>query len=247
VHVYTPALQGAAVQLAEPDKSTPIMLDWEYDGTLRPDFNDVLAVAAELRKRGYRVPLLYTGKWYWEQMGRPTLSGHGFELVNSNYGNQSSTGTYEIKARYAALGGDASTRWNVSYGGLRPSVWQFGSRIHWGNRYMDMNAIRDPAVIERIWPKEPMPVPDPDPQPEPEGINVMLPMIGKYPNHGVWVYSLDGGVTHRKVHHPDQQADALVAGGAIYAKGKKVVTSWDTVADFASATEVAQYLGTLVS
>jgi hypothetical protein len=148
------------------DKSVPVMLDWEHDGAQVPTFDDCLAVAAELRSRGYRVPLLYTGAWYWAQMGRPTLAGHGMALVNSNYGNQSPTGTYEVADRYNVLGGDNSARWSVEYGGLSPTIWQFGSRVRWGDRYMDMNAHRGPVHELHNWfwtvPEPPHPSEEPE-------------------------------------------------------------------------------------
>jgi hypothetical protein len=162
--------QADTVELAlGGDKSIPVMLDWESDGAQVPTFDDVLLVAAALRARGYRVPLLYTGRWYWSgYAGRPTLAGHGFELVNSNYGDQRGTDTHEILSRYAELGGDASTRWSAGYGGLDPVIWQFGSRVRWGNRYMDMNAHRAPvAELGRLfWTPPPPPPPPPLPPTE---------------------------------------------------------------------------------
>lgn len=85
--------------------------------------------------------------------------------------------------------------------------------------------------------------PPPDPQPEPsEGVTNMLPMIGKYPNHGVWVVSLDGGYTHKAVRN-STWAKSVVLGGAICVKCNKVVTSWDQVPDFATTSEATTFLG----
>lgn len=94
-------------------------------------------------------------------------------------------------------------------------------------------------------PSPPTPEPGPEPTPPPTGETgeaAMLPMIGKYPNHGVWVVSFDGGRTHIGQRN-SEWAKAVIAGGAIYAKGKKVVDDWGDVADFASNAEAEQYLG----
>lgn len=238
---YPADLQADTCAQSVNNTDTPIMLDWESDGSISPGFDAVLAVANELRELGYRVPLLYTGQWYWAQKGRPTLEGHGLDLVNSNYGNQKPTGTYTAEARYKELGGDTSTRWEVSYGGLKPSIWQFGSRIKWGDRYMDMNAIRVGNLSQ--WFRVPVVAP-PVPQPI-GGNNVMLPMIAKYPNNGAWVYSLDGGITHRHVGGP--RAASLVAGGAIDVLTNQVVNSWSTVQPCSSESQLRSYLGTRVS
>lgn len=172
---YPATQQADTFALAEPDKSVPVMLDWEHDGSLVPTFGDVEKVCDAIRALGYKVPLMYTGRWYWAQQGQPTISGCGFELVNSNYGNQQPTGQYGIVSRYLELGGNDSFRWDVSYGGLSPVVWQYGSRIAWGDRYMDMNAVVDHSVIERAFhdwsPPKPEPAPLP-PKPNPEEIEM---------------------------------------------------------------------------
>jgi lysozyme len=153
--------QADTVELAlNEDRSVPIMLDWEHDGSQVPTWDDVNLVAAALRARGYRVPLLYTGRWYWDgYMGRPTLAGHGFDLVNSNYGSRPTNPiTSDMMGRYLQLGGDTSTRWN-GYGGLDPVIWQFGSQVRWGDRHMDMNVHRGPVEQLNRWFWTPPPPP----------------------------------------------------------------------------------------
>jgi hypothetical protein len=88
----------------------------------------------------------------------------------------------------------------------------------------------------------PEPTPEPPAPPLPKGVNDMLPMIGKYPNHGVWVVSLDGGYTHKAIRNSDW-ANSIVAGGAIDAKSRKLVSSWSAVPDMTSTSEVSKYLG----
>ena len=103
-------------------------------------------MAAEIRKLGHKVGLLYTNYYYWkDDCGSPKLTGQGFDLVNAKYGDGNKVGTAE--ERYAAQGGDAGPGWN-GYGGLTPVLWQFGDKITWGNKNLDMNAYRgDPAVL----------------------------------------------------------------------------------------------------
>ena len=101
------------------------MLDWEEDkddnchpdgGPQVPKWDDVLAVAAEIRKLGHKVPLLYANYYYWKDTcGSPTLTGQGFDLVNAKYGNNNAIATPQ--ASYAAQGGDSGPGWN-GYGGI---------------------------------------------------------------------------------------------------------------------------------
>lgn len=150
------AAQAAAFhQAVGKDVATPAMLDWETSSEgWTPSFDEALAVVDAIRKLGHKVPLLYTGRWYWDEFGgRPTLAGHGLDLVNANYDN-TKTGTPE--QIYAARGGDAGPGWN-GYGSLTPVVWQFTDRATWGNQTLDFNAYRgDPTELGnwfRIWPQ----------------------------------------------------------------------------------------------
>lgn len=139
---YPAAEQAATLASAVGDPSIPVMLDWESDGSLKPTFDDALRVADALRAIGYRVPLLYTGGWYWSSMGRPTLAGHGFDLVKSDYDTNPAGRPLDV---YAQRGGDNDTDWS-GLGGLDTRFLQFGSRVQWGDRLMDMNAFRGSAA-----------------------------------------------------------------------------------------------------
>src|SRR5262245_10318397 len=144
--VHDAVVQAAAFHEAVArDKTIPCMLDWERSSEgWEPSFNDALSVIDAIRKQGHKVALLYTGDWYWEKKGKPTLSGHGFDLVAADYDN-SKTGTGP--QIYAARGGDAGPGW-TAFGGLTPVLWQFTDRATWGNKQLDMNAYRgDPAVL----------------------------------------------------------------------------------------------------
>ena len=84
--------------------------------------NDVWAAKRELEGRGYKVPGIYSGAWYWENMpgGEPSMDGLG-ALWISNYGPNN--------YGYAAViyPGDDSERWNYPLGDKAPDILQFGS------------------------------------------------------------------------------------------------------------------------
>ena len=90
------------------DITIPCMLDWETDSDdnchpgrpQNPKWDDVLAVAAAIRHLGHRVPLLYTGNWYWSKHGQADAAGHGFDLVNAKYGTNA-VGTAAERLRRA--------------------------------------------------------------------------------------------------------------------------------------------------
>lgn len=150
--VYPTRSHAAGDQAAAFDRSVggdtdvSVMLDVEHDGDMSPDWGDTLAVADAIRAYGYRVTLVYLPRWYWQTIGSPTLAGAGLSLVSSDYGPNTPG---EIGDRYAARGGDAGPGWS-NYGGVTPTVWQYGSQIEFGNQLVDMNAYRgDPADLGR--------------------------------------------------------------------------------------------------
>jgi GH25 family lysozyme M1 (1,4-beta-N-acetylmuramidase) len=146
------------------DQSIPCMLDWEVgpkdychptDGhEQHATWDDVLNVAAAVRKLGHKCALVYTANWYWLEQGRPLMSNAGLDLINAQYGAQpwpdGSPG--EI---YNARGGDYGPGW-TGYGGLDPQFWQYTSQATWGNQRVDFNAyLGTPADLARwftTWP-----------------------------------------------------------------------------------------------
>lgn len=87
--------------------------------------DDVHAAKRELERRGYHVPGIYSGAWYWENMpgGEPSMDGLGHLWV-SNYG-ANRTGT--PKDLYAGDGGDGHRGWRYPLGDRTPDILQFGS------------------------------------------------------------------------------------------------------------------------
>lgn len=133
--------QAATMANVNPSRDIPVMLDWETESGLFPTIDDCDKVADAMRALGYRVPLLYTGGWYWSlpQIGKPTLTGRGYELVLSDYNTNPPLAPLPA---YNMPGGDHAGEWSRSLGGLRPVIWQYGSRVRFGNMNWDMNACR---------------------------------------------------------------------------------------------------------
>jgi hypothetical protein len=119
-------------EAAEPDRSTPVMLDHEAGGG---GIEVLRNVHAEFVARGYRVILMYVPNWYWSgTMGSPDLSGLP-PLMSSNYGNE--------RSGYAAAiyPGDGDVGWN-GYGGLGVSIFQFTQKASVAGQSIDASAFR---------------------------------------------------------------------------------------------------------
>ena len=103
---------------------------------------DVWEAKRELERRGYRVPGVYTGAWYWENMpgGEPSMQGLG-ALWCSNYGDNNGVG--EPRALYVSEGGDRHPGWDYPLGDRKPDLLQYGSRgTVAGRPNVDINAYR---------------------------------------------------------------------------------------------------------
>jgi hypothetical protein len=127
------------------DKTLPLMLDVETEGTSKPNFGQVVALIKACRARGLRPKLVYLPYWYWQQIGSPDMSvlnTLGVGLISSSYPNLTIAAAGQV---YAADGGDKGKGWN-SYGGVAPMLWQFSDRILDGGKAMDMNAYRGTAA-----------------------------------------------------------------------------------------------------
>jgi lysozyme len=80
-NAVSPAANAALHASIEPDRSVPMMVDWE-DGSGDGAF--LRAVVAELGKLDYQVRLTYAPRWYWQKVGSPSLAGLP-PLVSSRY------------------------------------------------------------------------------------------------------------------------------------------------------------------
>jgi len=108
------------------DLTIPVMIDAEPDAPSTPSFAFIVSCYDEIKRQGLVPGALYDPRWYWSGAeGSPNLTVRPWRLVSSAYGsNKVGYGSTE----YASLGGDAGQGWNP-YGGLTPSIWQFGSQI----------------------------------------------------------------------------------------------------------------------
>lgn len=102
--------------------------------------NDVWAAKRELERRGYTVPGIYSGAWYWEHMpgGEPSMDGLGHLWV-SNYG-RNRRGSY--RALYEGDGGSNHRGWSYPLGDRKPDILQYGSNGLVAGYAVDINAYR---------------------------------------------------------------------------------------------------------
>jgi len=125
------AAQVANVQRAVP-RDVPVIPDVEANSGGIALTRDVVD---RLRAAGYVVPLSYVPRWYWNQIGRPSLAGLP-PLWSSRYPDNV---VGSIADEWADV---PATYWN-GYGGLDVAVLQFTSsaRIA-GHQPLDANAFR---------------------------------------------------------------------------------------------------------
>lgn len=123
---------------------------------------DVWEAKRELERRGYRVPGVYSGAWYWEHMpgGEPSMQGLG-ALWCSNYGDNNGVG--QPRALYASEGGDHHPGWDYPLGDRKPDLLQFGSRgTVAGHPNVDINAYRgSKAQLQALFTGKPAPNEEP--------------------------------------------------------------------------------------
>lgn len=105
---------------------------------------DVWQAKRELERRGYHVPGIYSGAWYWEQMpgGEPSMQGLGYLWVSSYGSNNYGT----PRQLYQAEGGDSHPGWSYPLGDRTPDILQYGSNGNVaGFKSVDVNAFQGTA------------------------------------------------------------------------------------------------------
>lgn len=123
-HNSTPAQMAETFAKYVNDTTVPAILDIENSsGSSVAHWK---ATVAELQKRGYRVPLTYLPRWYWQNVGSPSLSGLP-PLWSSNY----PAGGGTLSDTYRRAGGDTGAGW-TGYGGLSVAMWQFTEKASVG-------------------------------------------------------------------------------------------------------------------
>lgn len=91
---------------------------------LQPRIGDVRAFCVRWRTVDTRPLLVYLPRWVWVHLGSPNLRDLNCPLVASDYGANRSATPITL---YVARGGDDGRGWQP-YGGVTPTLWQFGSR-----------------------------------------------------------------------------------------------------------------------
>jgi GH25 family lysozyme M1 (1,4-beta-N-acetylmuramidase) len=113
-------------------KDVPVILDVEANSG---DVSMARAILADLNARGYRTPLLYLPRWYWQQIGSPDLAGLP-PLWSSHYPDNV---VGSLAGKWAQI---PDSYW-AGYGGLNVAVLQFTSSASVGGRSpIDANAFR---------------------------------------------------------------------------------------------------------
>jgi GH25 family lysozyme M1 (1,4-beta-N-acetylmuramidase) len=110
----------------------PVILDVEANSG---DVSMARAIHTALKTHGYRTPLLYLPRWYWQQIGSPDLSGLP-PLWSSHYPDNV---VGSLAGKWAQI---PDSYW-AGYGGLNVAVLQFTSSASVGGRSpIDANAYR---------------------------------------------------------------------------------------------------------
>lgn len=138
------------------DTTLPGMLDAEPAGKFSPTLAQMIAYVDAARGAGLNLRLVYLPRWYWQQIGSPSLAplaARGVSLVSSAYPG----GTGSPAAIYP---GDGAAGWGA-YGGMAPLLYQFTNQASDGGQALDYNAHRGSADQLRAALKAPAPAPSP--------------------------------------------------------------------------------------
>lgn len=99
-------------------KSVPVILDIE-DGA--GDMNSIRRLLVLLQKDGYKTPLIYIPEWYWNKIGKPSLSG-----LPANWWSWYPDNSGQTRTFYEGISMVPSRIWN-GFGGLPVQIIQFTS------------------------------------------------------------------------------------------------------------------------
>jgi GH25 family lysozyme M1 (1,4-beta-N-acetylmuramidase) len=130
----------------------PCMIDFE-PSTTRPGMGDCVAFCDRLRSRGGVCNMVYLPRWYWQQIGSPSLS----PLINRHL--------HLVSSQYTGYS-DSGPGWNA-YGGMTPDVWQYTSSMKTGGfSQVDCNAYKGSfAQLAAMFGGQQAPAPAPSPPP----------------------------------------------------------------------------------
>jgi peptidoglycan hydrolase-like protein with peptidoglycan-binding domain len=120
---------GQAAWCNARDGGLPLMLDFEPSGSSRPGVGDAAGFIDAYRHGGGVCNLLYLPRWYWQQIGSPSLkpfTDRKMALVASAY-----PGSYS----------DHGSGWSA-YGGMDVTVWQWTDKHAFHGQNVDFNAYK---------------------------------------------------------------------------------------------------------
>lgn len=135
-----PGAQAAHLAAHILDKSVPVMIDWEAEGTFKPTLPQLFHLTDAINAAGMRVRLAYVPRWFWSNQGGgdlTPLSQRGVGVVSSAYPGRAGEAP---AAGYASAGGDSGVGWQP-YGGVTPVLWQY-TDAGAEQQSLDFNAFR---------------------------------------------------------------------------------------------------------
>jgi Glycosyl hydrolases family 25 len=140
----------------------PLMLDWEPEPAIgsTPTLADATGFIDSYRVLGGICYLVYHPRWYWEQLGSPSLEplvSRKMSLASSEYTAYSATGP----------------GW-TPYGGMSPVAWQYTDSQEWNGQACDFNAFRGSAqTFQRLVSGTSVTPPQPPPPEEDDELMVL--------------------------------------------------------------------------
>lgn len=126
------AAQAASCATHIGDKTIPVALDWEANGG---NFANLAAVADAFRKAGLNLRLVYTGAWYWQQVGSPDMRSLGLPLWKSRYPTTNPGKAADLYAKVPA------NYWSP-VGGLETKLLQFTDHASVAGMSVDCSAFQ---------------------------------------------------------------------------------------------------------
>lgn len=129
-YVDTSSIAAQAQTVKTASHGRPVMMDFEANSGTVANLRSLIAACQRI---GVRVPLAYVPRWYFQQLGSPSLAGLP-PIVSSRY--LTATGT--ASAIYSQV---PASFWD-SYGDGVTTVLQFSDRATVAGKQVDVNAFR---------------------------------------------------------------------------------------------------------
>lgn len=127
---------GAVWAMLDVERYPELVTNGKY-----PRWDDVREFCARWHAVDRRVLMVYLPQWIWSgHLSKPDLRVLGCPLVASDYGSNPNGNPTQA---YAARGGDTGRGW-TAYGGVTPTIWQYGSNADCpgASGLTDVNAYR---------------------------------------------------------------------------------------------------------